>query len=154
MKRTRRDIIFVTIQCCLFLLYVIEVQDWMFNRIPVFNYIGLGLTAMGAIMLGIALLQLNTNLSPFPSPKSTAQLIQSGLYGYVRHPIYTGILFVSFGIGLYIGSSFKIVVFLALYVLFYKKSLYEEQRLTLFFPNYSMYKKKTGRFIPKISRLL
>jgi len=115
LKRTRRDIVFVAIQCCLFLLYVIEVKEWMFDRISVFNYTGIALAG-------------------------------------IRHPIYTGILLIAFGMALYMGSLFKILVFIALYVLFYYKSLYEEQRLMLFFPSYGVYKNKTGRFIPKIDK--
>lgn len=152
MKRTTRDIVFVTIQCCLFLLYVIEIKSWIFDRISIFNYTGVALAGIGVVVLIMALVQLSSNLSPFPSPKPTAQLIQHGLYGYVRHPIYTGILLIAFGMALYMGSFFKILVFIALYALFYYKSLYEEQRLMLFFPSYGIYKNKTGRFMPKISK--
>jgi len=97
----------------------------------------------------VALLQLNTKLSPFPSPRNNSVLIENGLFKYIRHPIYTGIILLLFGFGLFFNSFYKISVTLLLFVLFYYKTEYEEDRLSLKFSDYSAYKKKAGRFFPK-----
>ena len=74
-------------------------------------------------------IQLNKNLSPFPSPINGGELIDTGLYNYIRHPIYTSILSTLFGYGLYSASGYKILLTIALLVLFFYKSKYEEKKL-------------------------
>jgi len=150
MKLKSGDFVFVAIQFVLFILYFFDIDDWFFNTVQEIKYIALVLLGIGILIFIISLLQLNKNLSPFPSPKSNAQLIQNGIYKYIRHPIYTGLLLITFGFTLYIGSLFKFVVCIALFTLFYYKSLYEEQKLIAVFPDYLEYKKYTGRFIPKL----
>ncbi|HKL34989.1 MAG TPA: methyltransferase, partial [Salegentibacter sp.] len=115
---------------------------------PVF----LVLSGLGFLFILLALLQLNTNLSPFPKPKDNATLITSGVYKYVRHPIYSGILIALFFLALYLSSPFKIFIVLLLVLLFWYKSKYEEEQLCLKYPDYSKYRQHTGRFLPKLIR--
>lgn len=104
----------------------------------------------GALITVVAVLQLNVHLSPFPSPLPGAKLIENGVYGFVRHPIYTGIILAFFGYALICDSGYRLLISAALFVLFYYKSVYEENRLIDVFPKYSEYKTRTGRFFPKI----
>ncbi len=112
--------------------------------------IGLLIAVFGGMIIILALLQLNKNLSPFPTPKEAATLLQNGLYKYMRHPIYTGIMLFLVGYGVYQNSLYKLLISLLLVILFYLKSNYEEQRLEQKFPDYKLYKNKTGRFFPWI----
>jgi protein-S-isoprenylcysteine O-methyltransferase Ste14 len=96
------------------------------------------------------LLQLNKNISPFPTPKDSASLLRNGLYKFMRHPIYTGIILLFSGYSVYQNSFYKLLVSVVLVILFYLKSNYEEQRLQEKFPDYKRYKSKTGRFFPWI----
>jgi protein-S-isoprenylcysteine O-methyltransferase Ste14 len=60
---------------------------------------GLGILlalAGGLIALG-GLLSLGGNLTAVPYPKDDAALVERGAYRIVRHPIYSGIIFGSFG---------------------------------------------------------
>jgi len=143
-----KDYFFVGIQFLLFLLYLIDLEFIKFSLPYIFRIIGLILTISGLIVLILALLQLNKNLSPFPTPKTNSELVQSGLYKYIRHPIYTGILLNFFGYSLYSGSLFRLSITILLYILFLYKSNYEEKMLSRQFEEYSSYKKKTGRFFP------
>lgn len=152
MKLQTADITFVLIQFILFFLFIFDVSQLQFKIPHIVTLVGMSIAILGSIIIGIALLQLNKNLSPFPSPKSGSQLIQNGLYKYIRHPIYTGILFLFSGYSLYTSSGYKVLITLLLYILFVFKSRYEEQRLTHTFKNYPRYKKRTGRFLPKINR--
>jgi protein-S-isoprenylcysteine O-methyltransferase Ste14 len=154
MKLGSKDFIFVGVQLLLFAAYVFDVDLWEFD-LPRSFEVGFLITAMlGALVILLALIQLNTNLSPFPSPKTSAELVQSGLYKYVRHPIYSGILILLLSYGLYTASSYKLGITIILYVLFYFKSGYEEVRLQEVFTHYKSYKKTTGRFFPKMRTLL
>ncbi|MCB0632690.1 MAG: methyltransferase [Saprospiraceae bacterium] len=150
MKLSSKDYFYVTIQGVLFVAYLFEMELITFHFPAVIALIGLIITIVGVIVTTLALLQLNRNLSPFPTPKSSAQLVQYGLYKYVRHPIYSGILFITFGYGLFSASLYKLLIAVALLVLFYLKSSYEEDLLMQVYPEYGKYRRSTGRFFIKL----
>ena len=147
-KRAVKDIVFVSIQLVLFVLYVIPAPSASFNLPIWLHYLALALAATGLMVVTLAIVQLNKNLTPFPTPKTSGTLIQTGLYRYVRHPIYSGIILSALGVGLYLGSTWKISIGIALWVLFYFKSRYEEILLLRQYPNYEAYRKRTSRFFP------
>ncbi len=111
------------------------------------RYSGLILAGLGLILGISALLQISTKLSPFPTPVVDSRLLTHGAYAIARHPIYTSILTITLGYAVYDESLFKFIIFMALWILFYFKSNYEEQLLLEKFPEYSIYKIKTRRFI-------
>lgn len=149
MKKTSKDYMYVGIQFILFAVYIIPITIITFVTGTVFNIIGIILLALGVLVGLLSIIQLNKNLSPFPTPITGGKLIETGLYKYIRHPIYTGILSTLLGYGLYSGSGYKILITMTLLVLFLYKSKYEEKKLSLVFSEYPEYMKKTGRFFPK-----
>lgn len=150
MKKTSKDYIYVGIQFILFGVYVIPVQAITFASATFVNVLGIILVIVGVLMGLLSVIQLNKNLSPFPTPINGGELIETGLYKYIRHPIYTSILSALAGYGLYSGSAYKILIAITLLVLFFYKSQYEEKKLSFVFNDYPEYMKKTGRFLPKI----
>ncbi|MDP1815617.1 MAG: methyltransferase [Leadbetterella sp.] len=108
------------------------------------------LSIFGFIIVLIALFDLDKSLTAFPTPKNNSELITSGLYKYVRHPIYTGILLTVFGYSIYSASIPRLIISLLLLILFYFKTHYEAYKLSQKYPDYSAYKARTGRFIPKL----
>jgi protein-S-isoprenylcysteine O-methyltransferase Ste14 len=145
--KSKKDYIYVSIQIVLFVAYIIPIYTPNLNSPDWLRYSGLLILALGVVLGTWALLQLNTKLSPFPTPVSNSRLLTSGAYSIARHPIYTAILFSGLGYALYQTSLFKVVVTLFLLILFYFKSQYEEQLLSEKFSEYSDYKQKTRRFI-------
>lgn len=115
----------------------------------VLRYAAIAGVGLGIIIVIMGIVNLNDSLSPFPSPKKNAALIQNGIYKYVRHPIYLGILTVMYAYAIYAGSVDKLVIALLLNVVFYFKSSYEEELLVARYASYAQYQKATGRFWPK-----
>ena len=152
MKINSKDIVLVGIQLVLFIVYTFPVA-WSLAFFSWFKTVGLVLAIIGCILLVLALLQLNKNLSPFPTPKDNSVLIQNGLYAWVRHPIYSGIIVLFVGYGIYHDSLFKLMITIFLWVLFYFKTQYEELQLQRKFPEYKVYKNKVGRFFPNFDSL-
>jgi protein-S-isoprenylcysteine O-methyltransferase Ste14 len=151
MKVKSKDYLFVTIQFILFGLFILNF-DWNFGLTFFIKSIGLVFSIFGFLVALIAVLQLNTKLSPFPTPKENAVLLENGLFQFVRHPIYSGLLLLFYGYGLYLDSIYKIVITSILLLLFYFKTNYEEIQLERKFPDYIIYKQKVGRFFPKINQ--
>ena len=149
MKKTAtKDLVFVSIQLLLFVAFVFPVVDLSFQSNYIFRYAAFAIAIIGLLVITIAILQLNKNLTPFPTPKEGGTLIQTGLYKFVRHPVYSGIILTALGFGFYGGSFCKIAIGFALWMLFYFKSKYEEQLLCNQFSDYKEYQKNTGRFFP------
>lgn len=148
MELKRKDYLFVGLQFLLFLLYFLDIEIITFE-IPYWLEIFCIFTSiLRLIVLVLGMLQLNDNLSPFPSPKSNSELVQTGLYKFIRHPIYTGILIAFLAFGFYSTSLFRILITLILYILFHFKSKFEEEQLRERYPEYANYQKETGRFFP------
>jgi protein-S-isoprenylcysteine O-methyltransferase Ste14 len=149
MKKNYKDYWFVSIQFILFFCFIFDF-DWSLKLSLAIQKIGFVIAVFGGIIMTLALLQLNKNISPFPTPKDSASLLRNGLYKFMRHPIYTGIILLFSGYSVYQNSFYKLLVSVVLVILFYLKSNYEEQRLQEKFPDYKRYKSKTGRFFPWI----
>lgn len=145
-----KDQILVSIQLLLFLVFTVNV-DWSLGLYsPRLKNCGLIVSIFGLIIILLSVLQLNKNLSPFPTPKNNAVLVQNGLFKLVRHPIYSGIILVVIGYSVYKDSLYKGIISMLLLILFHFKTKYEEQKLSEKFSNYQSYKKKTGKFFPRL----
>ncbi|RMG26117.1 MAG: isoprenylcysteine carboxylmethyltransferase family protein [Bacteroidetes bacterium] len=149
LPKTRKDYLLVGIQGLLFLLYLPDIgPEWA--QLPAWSrYAGLAVALLGLLVMGIALLQLGANLSPFPTPKTRSQLVQHGLYHWIRHPIYTGIILAALGGSFYTARPFRLLVSVALWLLFNVKAKYEERLLCQKFEQYQAYRLKTGRLFPR-----
>lgn len=103
---------------------------------------------LGILGILISAASLRRSLTVVPIPKDDGKLSKSGLYRYVRHPMYTSVLLFALGLALKSGNAIKYILVAALYLLFYLKSAYEEKYLLMKYPEYSEYSAKIPRFIP------
>lgn len=150
MNKPTKDYLFVGIQLLLFVLYTVPIIQIQVNVPHWLETLGLAITVMGMILIGWAFLSLSTSLSPFPTPKNNNELKTDGLFKWVRHPIYSGLILFFGGYAMAGGSIHKSTITILLYILFYYKSIYEEQLLiNRYDSKYINYIKKTGRFFPK-----
>jgi protein-S-isoprenylcysteine O-methyltransferase Ste14 len=80
--------------------------------------------------------------------KNEQELVTSGVYKYVRHPIYSGIALMFIG-GELIVQSYLVFAYLLLYYAAYMQAKWEEALLIKHFGNkYKEYMKRSKRFIP------
>jgi protein-S-isoprenylcysteine O-methyltransferase Ste14 len=140
MKNSKRlALIYVVVQAIILLLLV------FLRR---FTIIGTSFEWLGGLGVLLSAYSIRTSLTALPLPKEKGQLATGGLYKYVRHPMYTSVLLLSFGIALLSGQGLKYLLVLALCLLFYYKTKYEEKYLSLKYPSYKDYAKHTPRLIP------
>lgn len=114
--------------------------------------ISLTLMFLGAVILIIAFIGLGPALTAHPIPNKKARLQTGGLYKWVRHPIYLGLLLIALALTLTGGIFPQILYFIALYLLLNYKARFEEAQLSLRFSEYQAYAQKTGRFLPRLKR--
>ncbi|WP_205370645.1 isoprenylcysteine carboxylmethyltransferase family protein [Thermoleptolyngbya sp. PKUAC-SCTB121] len=101
-----------------------------------------------AIFLGKGLLDLGQSLTPLPYPREDGQLVQTGVYRIVRHPIYSGVIFAVLAIALYRLSGTHLLAALVFFIFFNAKAAKEEAWLQEKYPDYVEYKTRVKRLIP------
>jgi protein-S-isoprenylcysteine O-methyltransferase Ste14 len=113
--------------------------------------IGAVMTAAGLGLAVWARRHLGRNWSAQPSLKLDHQLIQTGPYAVIRHPIYSGILLALGGTALYLGQ-YRALLGLALFVagLWWKARREEALLVTQFGDDYQRHRLRAGMFLPRL----
>ncbi len=125
--------------------------------LPVFPAFAFPASVIGTILkyVGFALLvwaglNLGRNLTPLPKPKADAQLVTSGIFAWMRHPIYTALMLLTFGSSLERGDLIALILSACLAVLLEFKSRREESWLLEQFSGYAAYRSRVKKFFPGI----
>lgn len=117
---------------------------------PVYSYISAGIFLLSYVIWAVVLKQ-NAYLSRTIKVEEGQKLIDKGLYGIIRHPMYTATVFLFLSMPLVLGSMVAFFVFLLYPVLIIVRILYEEKVLEKELTGYAEYKKKVKyRLIPFI----
>lgn len=144
-------------------------QIWVGAQLLVFALIGLAVVEQGSlpemitpwlvgggviVVAGLVLMlwsarSLGRNLTALPEPVTGGEMVTSGPYRWVRHPMYTAVFLLFLGVSLVFGSLAGVVLSALLIGLFALKSRYEERQLRISYPGYTAYLEQVpGRFIP------
>lgn len=116
-------------------------QPWLRVGGSVTLVAGAGLLLAGSAGLG-------KQLTPFPRPIATGELRHDGIYGYVRHPIYGGVLLGMLAWAL-ASSPLALLPFALAAAFFDAKRRREEAWLLAQYPDYAGYRERVRRlFIP------
>ena len=102
----------------------------------------------GVATVAVAARQLGPALTPSPLPTENARLRHDGLYGQVRHPIYSGVLLISTTRAAGSGNRRQVGAVALLIALLNYKARFEETALSERFPEYASYAASTPRFMP------
>ena len=116
---------------------------------PVVTGLGFALTVAG---LGLALLarfDLGSNWGALVELKQNHQLVRSGPYALVRHPIYSGFMLATLGTAIAHGQLRGLIAFAVVAAAWtYKSGLEETFLLRHFGPVYEQYRREVKRLIP------
>lgn len=83
--------------------------------------------------------------------EQTTELVESGIYRHIRHPMYASLLFLTWGIWLKNPTFVLLIVALLSTIMLYITARLDEKECILFFGDkYRQYMQKTKRFIPYI----
>ncbi|MGA7160837.1 MAG: isoprenylcysteine carboxylmethyltransferase family protein [Bacteroidota bacterium] len=114
-------------------------------------WIGCPLTIGGLLLSVWARRQLGNNWSQAVTVKEGHQLITSGPYAIVRHPIYSGLLLAFVGSAVALGECRGLLAAaLVLGALWYKLRLEEKWMLSQFGDLYESYSKRVTALVPYI----
>ena len=111
--------------------------------------IGTFIEIIGGVLLILGFIHLKDSLKITPEPKENAQFVNTGIYKYIRHPIYSGLIF--FGAG-QVVSKWTLTILTAFIVLvadLVAKYRYEDSLLIKVYPGADEYQRKVGALLPK-----
>lgn len=121
-----------------------------FDGANAIQFAGAAVTALGILLAIAGLLTLGSTLTPFPRPLVNARLQRSGVYGWVRHPIYGGLIVASLGWSAAWLSPPGLLFCVVVFLFFDRKSAFEEQLLRARFPDYISYALRVRKLLPWI----
>jgi protein-S-isoprenylcysteine O-methyltransferase Ste14 len=116
------------------------------------EWVGVVLTAAGVAIAFWARWHLGANWSGVVTLKEGHELIRTGPYRTIRHPIYTGILLALLGTAVAVGEVRGLLALAIAWLSFYIKARREESLLTQEFgPGFAEHRRQTGMFLPHFS---
>lgn len=104
---------------------------------------GIILCAIGLLTMLLAFLSIRGVVQIEPEPKEEGHLISSGIYKYIRHPIYTGMAILVCGLFLRRPALLITIASAAVIIFLIVKTRFEEELLKQKYANYAEYKKHT-----------
>lgn len=107
------------------------------------------LAAAGTV-LGLWTLAHNRpgNFNIRPTPREGGQLVQSGPYRWIRHPMYTAVIACAAACAWAVGSAWAWLAAVALVAVLAVKAHFEERWMLQSHAGYDAYRRRTRRFLP------
>ena len=144
--KTPYEFFLVILQFLIIILHFIQLDFLPKKEIIQVNFIcsfvGFFLIIISSIFMLIAIKDLGSNLSPFPKPIVNGNLITSGIYHYIRHPMYYSLILISFGFFITKLSFYHLFLTISLALIIKFKITLEEKYLNKKFKNYFLYTDK------------
>ena len=143
----------VAIQVVLFALIALAGlagPAWADPWLTLGRVVGGVLIALGVATAVMGLAGLRQNLTAVPRPVPGGSLVDHGIYGVVRHPIYTGAILAAFGWGLVTASPAALAAAAVLGVFFDVKARREEAWLLAAYPAYAAYRRRVRKLVPLV----
>jgi protein-S-isoprenylcysteine O-methyltransferase Ste14 len=140
--------------------YILYRQDLNYTWLGAFfvphtqsvQWLGVAIMAAGIAIACWARIHLGSNWSGVVTLKENHELIRTGPYRNIRHPIYTGILLTFFGNVIQLGQVRGLIALAVMWASFYIKARREESFLGQEFgPGFDEHRRHTGMFLPKFS---
>jgi len=106
-----------------------------------FSYLlGILIIIIAFIIMLVSIRDLGRNLSPFPRPINKSNLVTTGIYRFMRHPMYYSLIFISIGVFIIKLSIYYLFLTISLALIIKLKIALEEKYLMNKFKNYLLYK--------------
>ena len=112
---------------------------------------GCALLALGTAVNLAGRLNLKRNWADQATVYEDQQLVTSGVYGWLRHPLYASLIWMYCGAALAYANPAALAADLLVFVpAMYWRARLEERLLVLHLPGYAEYMKRTPMFVPKL----
>lgn len=134
-----------------FILVLLNYKEWFkepFSAMQIGSWILL-ILSIYVVITGYLLLKRKGK--PDNNFENTSVLVKSGIYGYIRHPLYLSIFLLGTGIVLKDPGIYQLLLgFINLIAIYFTARIEENEMISKFGDDYRDYMKETKMFIPLI----
>jgi protein-S-isoprenylcysteine O-methyltransferase Ste14 len=128
--------------------FVLRVSTFLSEEVPLYiRLVLLGIAMLCAVYLARA---GHAVVSHHGRPE---RMVSTGAFRYVRHPLYLGSILFYLGLIVSTASLFSFALLVGIFLFYNRLASYEEEWLfEEYGEDYRAYKKRTGKWVPKIGR--
>jgi protein-S-isoprenylcysteine O-methyltransferase Ste14 len=127
-----------------------EMLTWpLLGGLVAMRWGGLALSSFGVCLYLIGLFGIGQSWRIGIDTERPGPLVTTGLFKYLRHPLYAGILAASGGLAVLTADVLSIPAAAAAWTTLPIQARLEEDFLAARYPDYEGYRARTGRFVPK-----
>lgn len=130
-------------------MFCINMRYWFVDPFSWNQVIAWILLIISIVVIIPGVVLLRSSGKPTDMLEATTHLVQTGIYRYIRHPMYASLLFLSWGIFLKQPSLLEgCLTLITAAFLFVTARADENENIMKFGQEYSIYMKKSKMFIP------
>jgi protein-S-isoprenylcysteine O-methyltransferase Ste14 len=135
----------------IFILVLLNYRGWFSNPFSFHQIISWILLIISLYPVTAGYILLKREGKPTVNFENTSLLVKSGIYKYIRHPLYLSVFLLGMGVMLKIPGLMQIILGIIILVSVYVTARIEEnEMITRFGDEYRQYMKETRMFIPFI----
>lgn len=144
-------LLWVMILLCFTFGYILANYHWTFINLIIAG-IGLLIILFGFIIRWMAIIQLKNAFTVDVAIGTEQKLITDGMYKYIRHPSYLGLLMIMIGFAICMNSfaSILVIVIPMVLVVLYRISVEEKVLIEGFGDQYIEFRSRTKKIIPTL----
>jgi len=133
----------------IFILTLLNYRVWFFNPFSTFQILSWILLFLSAYAGLAGYLLLKRKGKADKNFENTSVLVKSGLYGYIRHPLYFSLFLLGTGVMLKDLRQVQLILgSINLVAIFFTARIEEKEMINKFGDDYRSYIKETKMFIP------
>jgi len=112
--------------------------------------IALGVIVAGLLLRWMSILLLGSMFTMNVAVQQDHKLVERGLYRWLRHPSYTGLVLTLSGVGIGLGDSLALLLLMVIpgAALYYRVRVEEAALLAAFGEDYERYRSRTWALLP------
>jgi protein-S-isoprenylcysteine O-methyltransferase Ste14 len=130
-------------------LFLLNFDFWFWDPAAPLHLLSWALLAGSAVEVAGSLSRYFKSAAPDGSFENSTRLVETGIYRFIRHPMYGSLMLLGLGIFLKRATALTSVLAAAVVLALLLTALIEEGEMRVRFGEaYAAYKKRTKRFIP------
>jgi protein-S-isoprenylcysteine O-methyltransferase Ste14 len=135
----------------IFIMILLNYKVWFLDPFSIHQVISWILLILSLYPVSVGFYLLKREGNPDSNFENTSKLVKSGIYGYIRHPLYLSVFIFGMGVLFKDPESIQIMLGIVIFIsIIITSGVEEKEMITKFGDEYKDYMKETKMFIPFI----
>lgn len=135
----------------IFIMILLNYKVWFIDPFSIHQVISWMLLILSLYPVSVGFYLLKREGNPDSNFENTSKLVKSGIYGYIRHPLYLSVFIFGMGVLFKDPESIQIMLGIVIFIsIIITSGVEEKEMIAKFGDEYKDYMKETKMFIPFI----